>query len=148
MSALQEQLKSDLKDAMKAKDVFKRDTLRFLLSALKQIEVDERRELLDEDVLKVLQKLLKQRNDAAEQFKSAGREDLVEKELKEAALLETYLPMQLSDDELQAIILDVIAKVGAKSMQDIGKVMGMAMKVSDGKADGKRINAVAKALLS
>lgn len=148
MSALQEQLKSDLKDAMKAKDVFKRDTLRFLLSALKQIEVDERRELLDEDVLKVLQKLLKQRNDAAEQFKSAGREDLVEKELKEAALLETYLPAQLSDDELQAIILDVIAKVGAKSMQDIGKVMGMAMKVSDGKADGKRINAVAKALLS
>lgn len=148
MSPLQEQLKTDMKDAMKAKDVFKRDALRFLLSALKQIEVDERRELSDEDVQKVLQKLLKQRHDAAEQFKDAGRDDLVEKEVREATLLQTYLPAQLSDDELQAIVQEVIAKVGATTMQDIGKVMGMAMKASEGKADGKRINAVAKALLS
>ena len=148
MSSMQLTLKSDLKDAMKAQDTFKRDTLRFLLSALKQIEVDERRELTDEDVLKTIQKSLKQRQDAAAQFKSAGREDLVEKELKEASILETYLPTQLSDDELKILVQQVITQVGAKNMQDIGKIMGMAMKACDGRADGKRINATAKALLS
>ena len=148
MSSLQEQLKTDMKEAMKAKDVFKRDVLRFLLSALKQIEVDERRDLSDEDVQKVLKKLLKQRNDGAEQFKNANRNDLVEKELKEAALLETYLPKQMSDDELEKIIQDIIIKTCAKDMQDIGKVMGMAIKESAGKADGKRINTIVKTLLS
>ncbi len=148
MSELKERLKNDLKEAMKAKDNFKRDVIRFLMSAVKQVEVDERKELSDEDIMKIIQKSVKQREDAIAQYKEGGREDLVEKEQKEAEILKSYLPKQLSDEELKEIVKKVIEEVGASSMKDMGKVMGAAIKKTAGRADGKRINAIVKELLS
>jgi uncharacterized protein YqeY len=146
--ALRQQIKDEIKEAMKAKDVFKRDTLRLLDSALKQIEVDERRELSDEDVLQIIKKQVKQRQEAASQYKDAGREDLYEKEVAEQTLFESYLPAQLSDEELKSNVHAIIEQVGASSMKDMGKVMGTATKTLGDVADGKRINLVVKELLS
>lgn len=145
---LQEQLKADLIEAMKNKDVLKRETIRFLNSAIKQIEVDERRALSDEDIIKLIQKSLKQREDSITQFRAGGREDLVENENAQANILRAYLPKQLSDDELEIQIKSIIAETGAASMKDIGKIMGVANKKLAGIADGKRINETAKKLLS
>ena len=145
--SLKEQLQQDLKTAMKEKDTFKRDTIRFLMSAIKQVEVDTRKELSDEDIVKIIQKSVKQREEAARQYKEGGREDLYEKEIKEAKLLKTYLPKQLSDEELKAELVQIIEEVGATSMKDMGKVMGVATKKLAGKADGKRINQMVKELL-
>ncbi|NPA74426.1 MAG: GatB/YqeY domain-containing protein [Epsilonproteobacteria bacterium] len=148
MSDLKEKLKSDLKEAMKAKDVIKRDTIRFLMSALKQVEVDERKELSDEDIVKIIQKSAKQREDSMKQYKDAGRDDLYQKEQNELNILKSYLPKQLDDEEIRAVVSNVIQKTGATSMKDIGKVMGMAIKECGSRADGKRINAIVKELLS
>lgn len=145
--SLRETINQDVKNAMKAKETKKRDALRLLTSAFKQIEVDERRELSDDDIIKIIQKQVKSRNDAASQFKDAGRDDLLQIELDEIAIYEPYLPAQLSDDELASAIKEVIAKVGATTMKDMGKVMGMASKQLAGKADGKRINECVKVLL-
>ncbi len=145
--SLKEQLQQDLKTAMKEKDTFKRDTIRFLMSAIKQVEVDTRKELSDEDIVKIIQKSVKQREEAARQYKEGGREDLYEKEMKEAELLKTYLPKQLSDEELRIEVEKIIKEVGATSMKDMGKVMGVATKKLAGKADGKRINQMVKELL-
>ncbi len=146
--SLKEQINTQIKEAMKAKENAKRDALRLLSSAFKQIEVDERRELSDEDVIKIIQKQIKQRNDSITQYQTAGRDDLIEKELSEIAFYEPYLPKQLGDEELSSAIKAIISQVGAESMKDIGKVMGIASKELAGKVDGKRINECAKALLS
>ncbi len=146
--SLKEQINNDIKTAMKEKEVAKRDALRLLSSAMKQIEVDERKELTDEDVIKIIQKQVKQRNDAMTQYREAGREDLYEKEASEAAIFETYLPQQLSDEDLESAIRSIIAETGAESMKDIGRVMGAASKTLGAQADGKRINECAKKLLS
>jgi len=145
---LKDQIKNEVKEAMKAKDTVRRDALRLLTSAFKQVEVDERIELDDAATLKIIQKQVKQRHDSLTQFKEAGRDDLAEKEQVEITIFEAYLPKQLSDEELTEKIKEVIAQVGAESMKDIGKVMGMASKALNGLADGKRINVCAKALLS
>ena len=145
---LQEQLKSDMKEAMKAKDVVKRDTIRFLNSAIKQVEVDERRDLSDNDIIKLIQKSLKQREDSITQFGDAGRDDLVQKEQAQADILIAYLPKQLTPEELEVEIKAIIEEVGATSMKDIGKIMGTANKKLAGITDGKKINECAKALLS
>ena len=146
--SLKEQINTQIKEAMKAKENAKRDALRLLSSAFKQIEVDERRDLSDEDVIKIIQKQIKQRNDSITQYQTAGRDDLIEKELSEIAFYEPYLPKQLGDEELSSAIKAIISQVGAESMKDIGKVMGIASKELAGKVDGKRINECAKALLS
>jgi len=145
---LKEQINNDIKTAMKEKDNAKRDALRLLSSAFKQIEVDERKELSDDDVIKIIQKQVKQRNEAMTQYKEAGRDDLYEKEASEAAIFETYLPKQLSDEELENALRAIIAETGAASMKEIGKVMGAASKSLGAQADGKRINECAKKLLS
>ncbi len=145
--SLKEQINNDIKTAMKEKDNAKRDALRLLSSAFKQIEVDERKELSDDDVIKIIQKQVKQRNEAMIQYRDAGREDLYEKEASEAAIFETYLPKQLSDDELESALRAIIAEVGATSMKEIGKVMGAASKTLGAQADGKRINECAKKIL-
>jgi uncharacterized protein YqeY len=145
---LRETINQDVKNAMKAKETKKRDALRLLTSAFKQIEVDERKDLTDDDVIKIIQKQVKSRNDAATQYKDAGRDDLMQIELDEIAIYEPYLPAQLNDDELSKTLSDIIAKVGASSMKDIGKVMGTASKALAGKADGKRINECVKKLLA
>ena len=148
MSQLKVKLQNDLKDAMKTKDNFKRDVIRFLMSALKQIEVDERKELSDADIIKIIQKSLKQRDDAAMAFKEAARDDLYDKEVAEAAILKSYLPQQLSDDALKSIIQKHIQATGATSLKEIGKIMAGVLAECEGVADGKRINNIAKELLA
>jgi len=148
MSTLLDQIKNDMKEAMKAKEISKRDALRLLLAAFKQIEVDERKELTDDDVNKIIQKQVKQRQDSAAQYKEAGRDDLLEKEESEIAIFMAYMPKQLNDSELESAVKAIVEKVGATSMKDMGKVMGTASKELAGKADGKRINEVVKKLLS
>ncbi|MEO1938427.1 MAG: GatB/YqeY domain-containing protein [Sulfurimonas sp.] len=146
--SLRDQINNDVKEAMKAKDTKKRDALRLLTSAFKQIEVDERKELTDEDVIKIIQTQIKRRNDAASQYKEAGREDLMQIELEEIAYYEPYLPKQLSDDELCEAITKIITEVGATTMKDMGKVMGAANKALAGQADGKRISECVKKSLA
>ena len=146
--SLRDQINNDVKEAMKAKDTKKRDALRLLTSAFKQIEVDERKELTDKDVIKIIQTQIKRRNDAASQYKEAGREDLMQIELEEIAYYEPYLPKQLSDDELCEAITKIITEVGATTMKDMGKVMGAANKALAGQADGKRISECVKKSLA
>jgi len=144
---LNAQIKSDIKDAMRAKDTAKRDTLRNIQASIKQIEVDERREVSDTDVENILMKYAKQREDAMSQFKEAGREDLVVKEEAELVIVKSYLPEPMNDDELESILKEIIEKVGASSMKDMGKVMGSAKAEIGSRADGGRINVCVKALL-
>lgn len=146
--SLKEQIKNDMKEAMRAKEIVKRDTLRNIQAAMKQIEVDERKELTDADIEAILIKYLKQREDAKAQFLQAGREDLVAKEEAEIAIVSSYLPEPLSDEELEAILKEVIAQTGATSMKDMGKVMSAAKGAVGSRADGGRINATVKKLLS
>jgi len=146
--SLRETINQDVKNAMKAKDTKKRDALRLLTSAFKQIEVDERKELTDEDVIKIIQTQVKRRNDAATQYKDANREDLMQIELDEISYYEVYLPKQLTDDELTTEVKSIIEKTGATTMKDMGKVMGMASKTLAGKADGKRISDTVKKALA
>ena len=146
--SLREIINEDVKSAMKAKETKKRDALRLLTSAFKQIEVDERKDLSDDDIIKIIQKQVKTRNDSIVQYKEAGRDDLMQIELDEIAFYMPYLPAQMSDEELSSAVGEVISKVGATTMKDMGKVMGMASKELAGKADGKRINAMVKKLLA
>jgi len=146
--SLKEQIKNDMKEAMRAKEIVKRDTLRNIQAAMKQIEVDERRELSDADIEAILVKYLKQREDAKTQFIQAGREDLVAKEDAEIAIVQSYLPEPLSDEELESILKEIIVQVGAESMKDMGKVMGAAKGAIGSRADGGRINTAVKKLLS
>ncbi len=148
MSAVKAKLQQDLKTAMKEKDSFKRDTVRFLMSALKQVEVDERRELSDEDIYKIIQKSVKQREEAAKQYREADRPDLYEKEEREAALLKTYLPAQLSDQEIKSVVEETIAETGATTLKDMGKVIKAVMAKVGSKADGKSVSNVVKEMLS
>jgi uncharacterized protein YqeY len=147
MASVKEQLKSDLKTAMVAKDNFKRDTIRFLMAAIKQIEVDERIELEDDGIYKIIQKSLKQREDAALQYKDAGRSDLFEKEMAEAEILKAYLPKQLSKEELEVIILEQIKTLHAEGMKDMGRVMKAVNSEVGSRADGKTISGLVKELL-
>ncbi len=146
--SLKEQIKNEIKEAMRAKEIVKRDTLRNIQASIKQIEVDERRDVTDADVEAVLMKYLKQREDAKVQFTEAGRNDLVEKEDAEIAIVKSYLPEPMDDAELESVLKEVIASVGAESMKDMGKVMGSAKAVIGSRADGGRINAMVKKLLS
>ncbi len=146
--SLKEQIKNEIKEAMRAKEIVKRDTLRNIQASIKQIEVDERRDVTDADVEAVLMKYLKQREDAKVQFTEAGRNDLVEKEDAEIAIVKSYLPEPMDDAELESVLKDVIASVGAESMKDMGKVMGAAKAAIGSRADGGRINVMVKKLLS
>jgi uncharacterized protein YqeY len=146
--SLNAKIKADIKDAMRAKDVQKRDTLRNIQVAVKDIEVNERRDVTDADLEAILMKYAKQREDAMGQFKDAGREDLVEKEIAELAIVKSYLPEPMSDEELETIIKEIIASTAAESMKDMGKVMGAAKAAIGSKADGGRINVCVKALLA
>lgn len=148
MSQIKARLQQDLKNAMKEKDVFKRETIRFLMSALKQVEVDERRELSDDDILKIIQKSVKQREDAARQYREAERPDLYKKEEREAELLKSYLPKQLTEEELKEVVSGVIAQTGASGMKDMGRVIKEVMAKVGSSADGKSVSSVVKTLLS
>ena len=142
--SIREQILADIKEAMKAKDVFKRDTLRTLNAALKQVEVDQRIEMTDEVVLPLLQKEIKKRADSVELYLKGAREDLAKKEQSEIELIKAYLPAQLSDDELKEKIKSIIEKVG----KNLGAVMKMAKDEIGASAEAKRISMIAKELLA
>ena len=146
--SLKEQIKNDIKDAMRNKDITKRDTLRNIQASIKQIEVDERKEVTDSEVEAILSKYLKQREDAKAQFLVAGRDDLVAKEDEEISIVQCYLPEPMSDEELETTLKEIITQVGAESMKDMGKVMGAAKNTIGSRADGARINQLVKQLLS
>lgn len=147
MSQIKEKMSSDLKEAMKSGDNFKRDTLRMLNSALKQVEVDKRIQLSDDDVIGILKTAYKQREDAIEAYKKANRDDLVQKEQGENEIILQYLPKQLNDEELKIEINKVIQELKTNSMKDMGKIMGN-LKHLNNVADGRRISSMLKTLLS
>ena len=142
--SIREQILADIKEAMKAKDEFKRDTLRTLNAALKQVEVDQRIEMTDEVVLPLLQKEIKKRADSVELYLKGAREDLAKKEQSEIELIKAYLQAQLSDDELKEKIKSIIEKVG----KNLGAVMKMAKNEIGASAEAKRISMIAKELLA
>lgn len=146
--SLKEQLNEDLKTAMREKNVVKRDSIRAINTMIKQIEVDERRVLDDTEVIKLIQKGIKQREEAIAQYSAASRDDLVQKESEQVDVFMLYLPKQLSDEELEIGMKEVIAQTGATTIKDMGKVMGVASKKFAGVADGKRINEMVKKLLA
>jgi uncharacterized protein YqeY len=148
MSQLREQLNAALKEAMVAKDTARRDLIRLLQSALKQVEIDTRKELTDDDALAVIQREAKKRREAIDEANKAGRADIADKERAELALIETFLPRQLSLDEVKAIAAQIIAEVGATSAKDTGKVMGALMARVKGQADGKVVNQAVRELLN
>jgi|SRR5690554_4950749 len=148
--SLQEKVMTEMKQAMRSKDTVALESLRAVKSAilLAQTETGSKEELSEEQEIKILQKLVKQRKDSAALYKEQGRDDLAQPELDQAAVIEQFLPEQLSEEEIAKVVSDIIAKTGASGMQDMGKVMGMASKELAGKADGKTISVVVKQQLS
>lgn len=146
--SLLDDLKSAQKDAMRAKDKARLGTIRMALAAVKQREIDERIELDDNDVLAILIKMVKQRKDAASQFETAGRQDLVDTELAEIVILQDFLPKALSEEELDQLIVQAMAESGASGMQDMGKVMAWLKPKVQGRADMGQLSGKIKAKLN
>ncbi len=146
---LLEQINSDMKAAMKAKDKEKLQAIRAVKTAFTlEMTKTGSSEIADADALKIVQKLAKQRKDSADTFIAGGRQELADAELKEMSFIEAYLPAQISDEELTVIIKGLVEKTGASSIKDMGKVVGMASKELAGRADGKTIADKVKALLA
>lgn len=146
---MEKRIQADMVAAMKAKDAVSLSTLRSVKAAITLAKTAEGAsgELTDQDIVKIIQKLVKQRKESAQQYTDAGRPELAENELAEAAVMEVYLPKQLSEAELEAELAKIIAEVGASKPQDMGKVMGVATKRLAGLADGRAISAKVKQLL-
>ena len=145
---LKERLAADLKTAMKEKDVIRKNVVQFVRAGVLQVEKDNKVTLDDSGVLEVIAKQLKQRKDSLPDYEKSGRDDLIAGLKAEMDVLMEYLPKQMSEDELAAVIRDTIAEVGASSMKDMGKVMAAVKAKTIGRADGRMINEIAKGLLS
>jgi uncharacterized protein YqeY len=146
--SLKEQIRIDTADAMRTGDKEKRDTLRLLLAAIKQVEIDQQKDnLTDDEVLAVLNKQAKQRRESIADYEAAGREDLVYEEKAQLDLIETYLPPQMTREEIAELVKSIINEVGAEGLQDTGKVMGRLMPQVKGKADGRLVNEVVREML-
>ncbi len=146
--SLKDTLTADMKTAMKAGDKDRLAVVRLILADIKRVEVDSRQELDDAGLLGVIEKAVKQRRDSIEQFTKGGREDLAAKEQAELEVIETYLPEQLSAEELDALVDEVIAATGAESIRDMGKVMGAIKAKAAGRADMGAVGARVKARLA
>lgn len=146
--AIFEQIQSDIKDAMRAKDKIKLTTLRSLISEGKKLAIDSGKDITDNDMATIIAKGIKTRQDSSIQYREAGREDLSDREDQEIEIYRLYQPKQLSEEEITAIVNGVISEVGASSPSDMGKVMGKLMPKVKGKADGSLVNSVVKKLLS
>ncbi len=146
--SLKEQINEDMKAAMRAKDSGRLATIRLLTAAIKQKEVDERIDVSDEQVLAIIEKMIKQRKDSISQFEAGGRQDLADIEKAELAILSTYMPAALSDAEVQAEVAAAVAAVGAAGPQDMGKVMGVLKPKLAGRADMTAVSAMVKAALT
>jgi uncharacterized protein YqeY len=145
---LKERITEDMKGAMRAGEKERLGTIRLVLAAIKQREVDERITLDDGQVLAVLEKMIKQRKESITQFESGGRADLVAKEQAELAILQVYLPAQMSEAEIDALIAEAVTATGASSIKDMGKVMGIVKAKAQGKADMGAVSARIKQKLS
>lgn len=148
MSGLHDRLKEAMKDAMRAKQKERLTTIRLALSAIKQVEVDTRETLDDTAILAILDKLVKQRRDSIKQYEDAGRQELADIEKAEIDVLQEFLPQPLTDEEINTLIEDAVAKTGAESMKDMGKVMGMLKPQLQGRADMGAVSGKIKARLS
>jgi uncharacterized protein len=148
MATLKERLTADMKTAMREKDAPRRDTVRYLISEVKSREIDLKRDLTGDEEIKLLQTQAKQRADSIEQFRAGGRQDLVEKDEQQLEIIESYLPQQLSDDDLETFVASGIERTGAEGPKDMGKVMGLLSKESQGRVDGRRLSEAVRSRLS
>lgn len=146
--SLKEQMTADMKAAMKARDSETRDALRYVLSALKNAEIEKQGDLSEEEELRLIRSQVKQRQDSIEQFRSGGREDLARKEESQIRILERYLPQQMTDEELDTFVKQGIAESGADGPKDMGKVMGLLTKRADGRVDGRRLSTAVRNALA
>ena len=147
--SLREKILADIKSAMVSKDTIKLNTLRFLQSAVKNKEIDSRpTPITEDDVMAVIKKLIKQRKESIEQFSAAGRKDLVDQETAELKVMEVYLPAQMNKDQIEKLVIEVIAALGAKTIKDMGSVMKEAQARAAGSADGKLISEIIKSKLN
>ncbi|WP_163327851.1 GatB/YqeY domain-containing protein [Desulfurobacterium thermolithotrophum] len=145
---LKEQLLQDMKEAMRAKDKVRLSTIRMINSLIKNAEIDKRGELTDDEITQLLMKYAKQRKEAIQMYEKGGRQDLVEKEKAELAVVESYLPKQMSEEEIREVVKEAIEATGASSPKDIGKVMQQVMPKVKGKADGSVVNKIVRELLA
>jgi uncharacterized protein len=146
--SLIEEIEDELKDAMRARDAERRDALRLILNALKSSQKELQRPLSEEEELQVLQRERKRRHEAAEAFRSGGREEQAAAEERELEILEEFMPEPLSEDEIEEIVDDVIAEVGATSMADLGRVMADVMPQIAGRADGSQVSQIVREKLA
>ena len=137
---LKEKLMADMKEAMKSKDKVTKDVITMVRAAVKQREVDDRKELNDADVIDIIAKQIKQKKDSIPDFEKGNRQDLIDLTNQEIKILLEYLPPQLSDEELESIVKDAIEQTGAQTKKDLGKLMALIMPKVKGKADGKHVN--------
>ena len=145
--SLKERLLQDMKEALKSKDKVKLSTIRMINSLIKNAEIEKRGSLTDEEIIQLLMKYAKQRRESIEMYEKGGRQDLVEKEKAELAVVESYLPKQLSEDEIREIVKQAIDETGAASVKDLGKVMKVVMPKVKGRADGSVVNRLVKEML-
>lgn len=145
---MKDQIKEDMKTAMKSGDRDRLKVIRLILAAINQIEIDSRTILEDNDIIKTINKMVKQRRDSIAQFSKGGRDDLVEIETNEIAILENYLPKKLSDSELDTIIAEAVSNLKADNMKDMGKVMNTVKHAIEGRADMRLVSSKVKARLS
>ena len=142
---LKEKINSDIKDAMRSGDTVRRDTLRFLDSAIKNAEIEKKKKetgLNDEEVLEVIARSVKQRNDSIKQYTDGGRPELAEKEKAELEILKAYMPEQMSEDEIKKVVKEIISSAGTVNASDMGKIMGQVMGKLKGKADGNIVKKI------
>ena len=145
---IKEKLKEDLKISLKSKDTIRLNTIRSIINAIKNKEIDLRRELNENEIFEVLNSLAKQRREAIEQYEKGNRQDLADKEKEELKIILEYLPEQLSEEEIEQIVKETIERLGATSLKDMGKVMKEVMHKVKGRADGRKVNEMVKKFLS
>lgn len=145
--SLSERLNEDMKQAMKNKDKFRLTVIRMVRSAIKNTEIDQKRALVDDEVLDILQREVKQRKDSLQEFTKAGRDDLVADVQAEIAIISEYLPQPMTEEEIKAVVQQTLQEVGASSKADMGKVMGALMPKVKGRADGRLVNQIVQQLL-
>ena len=146
--SMKDQLMSDLKEAMKAKDTVRKSTITMLRSQIKQYEVDNRADINEDQIIDIIAKQVKQKNAAIEEFEKAERIDLVDEAKREIEVLMAYLPKQMTEEEIRAVVAQTISDVGAASQKDMGKVMGALAPKTKGKADNKLVSQVVRELLN
>ncbi len=148
MAELLKKLQDEMKAAMKSGDKERLSTIRMLISEIKKVQIDKKKELSDEEIVEIIQRYAKQRKESIKQYREAGREDLAEKEEKELKIVQEFLPEQFSEEEIGKIVDEAIAETGASSMKDMGKVMKIVMEKVKGRAEGSVVSSIVKKKLS